>query len=113
MYRRAGTYNVPCELLVPVKKKEKGTVVKDWPDTGAVFFCTFKSFGGTEVMKNNVLVVEDTATIETWYDPQITTECRVRTLEVNKTYEIISPIENINGHNLTCLFKVRAVGGGA
>lgn len=115
-YKPKTPFNVAMKLLVPSVDNARGARVKDYPDPSAVdavFFGSFRTFGGTERMYNDVYTLEDTATIDTWYDPSITADCRVHVCDTGRTYEIIGTPENIDLRNQFCSFKVRAIGGGA
>ena len=110
-YKQNTPYNVPFFLLIPEYKTIKGVQKKVFTKNEQPFYCSFKSFGGTEKVVNDVLVVEDTATLETWYDPRIKAGCNV---EINGAeYEILGTPENINMRNQCWVFKIRAVKGGA
>ena len=75
----------------------KGVLKKTYDFTkGETFFCSFRSFGGTEVNSNGITFVENTV-IEV-------DGCR---------YEIIGVPENISMRNKWLKFKVREVKGGA
>ena len=106
-------YNVAAHVLTPTDTYERGVLVKkyDEPTKENLFYCSFRSFGGTEKTVNNVLVLEDTAVVETWYNPLIASNCRV--LVAGKLYDIIGTPENINMRNQYLVFKVKAVQGGA
>lgn len=109
-YKQHTPYNVPAIILTPDKnEKTKGVNTKKYKETG-MFFCSFRTFGGTEKTVNNLLAVENTAVIETWYRPDITSDCAIAVDGVK--YEIISPPENINMRNQVMKFKVRAIKGG-
>ena len=112
MYRPNAPFNVALQLLKPEIIREFGTEEKRFPETGETIFCTFKTFGGTEVTNNGVLTVEDTATIETWYHPGITPECRLKD-ENGKLYDILGTPENVSMRNQFMIVKLRAVRGGA
>ena len=89
---------INCELvegeIIDVIKSEKP------------YFCSFRTFGGTEKNVNGVLVVEDTATIETWFTPEIKSDCNI---EVDgQQYEILGTPENINKRNQYLVFKVHS-----
>ena len=99
------------ELLKPTYSKVSGVEVKNFPAMGELIFGSFKTYGGTETNVNGLTVVEDTAKIETWYRPDITSECRVAVH--GAVYEIIGDPENIELRNQYLLFKVRRVKGGA
>ena len=110
-YKQNTPYNVPFFLLIPEYKTIKGVQKKVFTKNEQPFYCSFKSFGGTEKVVNDVLVVEDTATLETWYNPNIKAGCNV---EINGAeYEILGTPENINMRNQCLVFKIRAVIGGA
>ena len=99
------------ELLKPTYKKVSGVETKTFPETGELIFGSFKTYGGTETNVNGLTVVEDTAKVETWYRPDITSGDGVK---VNgAVYEIIGDPENIELRNQYLLFKVRRVKGGA
>lgn len=105
-------YTVPFYLLMAAaKEKKKGVLVKEYTRKEKPMFCSFRTFGGTEKTVNDMLVVENTAVMETWYHPDIKADSRV---EVNGiTYEILGTPENIDMRNQWMRFKVRAIKGGA
>lgn len=76
------------------------------------FFCSYRTFGGTEVTTNGILSVENTAVIETWYSPEFTANCRVATPD-GSMFEILGTPENINMRNQFIRFKIREIKGGA
>ena len=80
-------YSTAIELLIPTYGKVKGTDVKTYPEEGIRLNCSFKTYGGTESVVNGVLSVIDTAMIETWYRPDIKTECRIKVLQTGGLYE--------------------------
>lgn len=111
-YRPSGPFNVLLYVLIPTIVTIKGSSKKVYPETGEPINCTFKTFGGTETTKNGVLVVEDTAVIETWYRPDIKADCMIVDTDGIK-YEILGTPENINKRNQFLRFKIRAIRGGA
>ena len=110
-YRPSEPFVVPMFLFIPETKVVKGVVKKLYPESGELFYCSFRTFGGTESFSNDVLTVEDTATVETWYRPDIKADCIIKNVD-GKTYEILGNPENINMRNQIIRFKVRAVSGG-
>lgn len=110
-YKPSGPFNVPMQLLIPITTTSKGVLKKEYPTNGILIFGTFRTFGGSERIVNDVTVVEDTATIETWYRPDITADCRIMVNGV--PYEIEGTPENINMRNQFLLIRVRAYKGGA
>lgn len=110
-YRPSGPFIVPAILQIPTTTKIKGVVTKTFVDSKEPFYCSFRTFGGTEKTVNDVTVVENTAVIETWYDPTIKAWCRIKVDDIS--YEILGTPENINMRNQYLTFKVRAIKGGA
>lgn len=103
-------YAVPAELMTPSYEKVKGTNKKIFTKVDDIYI-SFKTFGGTETQDNGVIAVEDTATVETWYRPDITSASRIRVY--GKDYEVLGTPENINMANTYLKVKVKAVKGGA
>ena len=104
-------YNVPLLVYIPQTITAKGSTKKIYPTSPVTIFCSFRTFGGTEKVVNDVVVVEDTATIETWYRPDITADCKIQTID-GKAYEILGTPENLRMEYKTLIFKIRAVKGG-
>lgn len=108
----AAQMTTACMLLVPTYgEKINGVEVKIWPDSGPVFFANLKSYGGTERFVNDLLVIEDTLTMTTWYRPDIVAACRVRVLPGGAEYEIINAPENWDMRNQFIVCKLRRVVG--
>jgi hypothetical protein len=115
-YKPNFPYNVPVYLLIPTEETVSGVLVKKYPEKytdGKLIFCSFRSFGGTETTVNGVYSVVDTATLETWYRPDIKSGCRFALAQTGKLYEITGAPENINMRNQFINCKVQAVTGGA
>lgn len=110
-YKPNAPFNVAAFLLTPTMEKVMGVPKKTFSKSEKPFFCSFRSFGGSEKLVNDVLAVEDTATLETWYNPEIKANCNV---EVDgRQYEILGTPENIEMRNQYMKFKVKAIKGGA
>lgn len=106
-------YSTAIQLLIPTYVTKKGVPTKVFPTEGIRLNCSFKTYGGTEITSNDVYSIEDTAHVETWYRPDIKSDCRIKLLETGDVYEIIGKPENINMRNQFLSFKVRAIEGGA
>lgn len=111
-YRPSGPFNVPIFLFIPTTTTKKGSTKKIYPENGELIYCTFRTFGGTERINNDVLVIEDTGIIETWFRPDIKADCRLKDAD-GIEYEILGTPENINKRNQYLRFKIKAVRGGA
>ena len=109
---QANQMTTPCMLQVPVTSNVLGVVKKTYADAEQ-FMCNWKSYGGTEVVNNDVLTIEDTAQLTCWYDPRITASCRIKRMTDGALYEVIGEPENIEQRNMILLFKVTRVKGGA
>lgn len=111
MYIPSSLFIVPLKLFVPEYVTEKGSTKKIYNDANTIIFTSFKSFGGTEIKSNDVLIIEDTVTIETWYNPKITADCRL--YFGSKPYEIIGTPEDIENRHQYMRFKIKSIKGGA
>ena len=109
-YRPSEPYCTPVELFNPTNEVVKGVTKKVYPETGDVIFCSFKTYGGTETTVNGQLTVVDTANVETWYRPDITSASLIKL--GNKKYEVIGEPENIEQRNQFLKLKVRGIKGG-
>ena len=110
MYKPDLPYNTRAQLLnVTGSSVVRGVDVYEYGVIGDIF-CKFRTFGGTESTVNGVLSVTDTANVETYYRPDITSSSRIQLN--NKVYEVIGEPENIEQRNLYLKFKVQAVVGG-
>lgn len=101
-------------LLTPTYETIKGVPVKKYlvPTDEDVIHISFKTFGGTESTKNDLLVIEDTANVETWYDPKIKSDYGIRLTDDDSTYEILGEPEDINKRHQFLKFKVKRIKGG-
>lgn len=102
----------PFMRLVAKSERINGVTVKTYDPDGAVRFCNFSTYGGTEQTVNGLLSVEDTAEVVTWFEPDLTSADRIRLLETGVDYEIIGEPENIELRRQEMQFKVRRVKGG-
>lgn len=112
-YKPSEPFTTPIKLLTPTYETIKGVQKKIYPKDGELLWCSFKTFGGTERNVNDVYSIEDTANIETFYRPDIKSDCRIMLAESGAAYEIINEPEDINQRHKYCKFKVRRIKGGA
>lgn len=115
MYRPAESAQMttPLRLQVPVTSVSYGVKEKLWQDVDGVVNANFKTYGGSEIVSNGVLTVEDTAQVVCWYRPDIKSDCRLVRLTDGETFEVLGEPENIEMRNQFLKFKVRRVRGGA
>ena len=109
-YQPQVPFNVPCEHLKRTITKVNGANKPTFTKKG-MFYCSAKSYGGTEKVVNDVYVVEDTWVVDTWYNPDITKGDRIRFLDDNSEFEILASPENINRRGQYMRFKVLRIGG--
>lgn len=113
-YKPKQPFDVAMKLLVPTSTVVKGVTKKVYPDPDTiaeVFFGSFSTYGGTENRSNDIFTVYDTAVIDTWYNPAITSDCRVCICETGEIYDVISRPENIDMRHQFLHFKLQKVGG--
>ena len=99
-------------LWTPVYTTAYGVESKRY-EVGELIHGNIRSFGGTDRDVNGVYSVEKTATIETWYRPDITSNCRIQVVATGEMYEILGAPENIEMRNQYLRIKVRLIEGGA
>ena len=110
-YRPSEPFTTAVQLFNPTYETVKGVVVKKYPEQGELIWCSFKTYGGTETTVNDQLSVVDTANVETWYRPDITSASQIRLGA--KVYEVMGEPEDIEQRHQFLKFKVRGVKGGA
>lgn len=115
MYKPNTPFNVPMCLLIPSASSNYGVTTKAFPEPSdaPLFFGSFRTFGGSDVTANGVYSVEDTATIDTWYRPDIKPDCRIVLADTGDTYEIVGTPEDIEMRHQYLQIRVRRVKGGA
>lgn len=111
-YKPKEAFLVPMYLFSPTISTAKGSQKKIYPEKGKLIYCSFRTFGGTEKVIDNIIAVENTAVIETRYRADIKSDCILKD-SGGLAYEIIGEPENISMKNRYLKFKVRAVKGGA
>lgn len=117
MYKPTTPFNVAFVLMTPTYDNSYGVNHKAYssPEAyGDCRYCSFKTYGGTERDVNGVYSIEDTGVVETWFDPEITSDCRICLLPgFDNIFEILGNPENIEMRNQYMRIKVRRIIGGA
>jgi hypothetical protein len=109
-YQPQVPFNVPAMLLKPTIEKINGVNQPTYTEK-TMFYCSAKSYGGTEKIVNDVYVIEDTWQIDTWFSPDFSKGDRIRFLDDNTEYSILASPENINRRGQYMRFKVSRIGG--
>lgn len=114
-FKPSAPFNVAMKLLVPVTTQSYGVAQKAFssPENSALFYGSFKTFGGTENLKDDVYTIINTGVINTWFRPDIKADCKIYLCESGQIYDIISDPEDINFRHQYLQFKVQKVGGKA
>ena len=114
-YRPALPFSTPMILLIPTYTKSGGVHKKVIPplEDGSTIYGSFKTYGGTEKVVDGVYSIVDTAEIETWYRPDITSDCVIALADTGEQYQIMNEPENIYRRNQFLKFKVKRIKGGA
>lgn len=111
-YKPSMPFNVPALILKCKYRKVNGIKTKVFEE-GDQIFVSAKSYGGTERIINDKVVVEDTINIETYYRPDITSIDRIRLLDDGSEWEICNNPENIDRRNQFLKFKIQRRKGNA
>ena len=115
-FRPTNPFATPMILMKPKSFEKSGGVRKAiFPpvEEGELIFGTFRSFGGTETTVNGVYSIIDTADVETWFRPDINSDCMIVLAESGEKYQILNQPENLYRRNQFMKFKVRRIKGGA
>lgn len=114
-YQPHNPFTVAMRLLVPTTTVVKGVTKKEFSpvDQSELFFGSFRTFNGTENFSNEIYTIEATGTIDTWYNPNFTTDCRIYVIETGEAWDIISEPEDIDMRHQYMQFRVKKVGGKA
>ena len=111
----------PLQLQQPTTATSYGVNTNAYKTINGVVMANFKSFGGTEIVVNGVVTVEETAQVVCRYRPDIKSDTRIILLPAgfaengkpNAIYEVLGDPENIEMRNMFLKFKVRRIKGGA
>lgn len=117
-YKPAAPFATPMYLLSPTYSTVKGTKKEVWPTPDQLgdddlIFGTFRSFGGTDIQSNDLYTVQATGVIDTWYRPDILSNCRLYIIPTGEIYEILGDPEDISMRHQYLKLKVSKVGGAA
>lgn len=112
-YKPSLPFAIAFMLLTPTYTTISGVEKKTFTASGEIIYGSFKTYGGTEHAVNGIYSIEDTANIETWFRPDIKSDCRIKRVEDGAVYEIINEPEDINFRHQFMKFKVKRVKGGA
>ena len=113
-FKPSTPYTTAMRLIKPTETVVKGVTQKAYPEnieSCPLFYGTFRTYGGTDTWSNDVYTIVDTAKVETWFNPEITSECMIYVCQTGEYYEIIASPENVDMRNQYMRFKVEKGGG--
>lgn len=111
MYKANLPYKVKAQWLVPVMTKVNGVNKISYSD-GEFFGCHMKTYGGREQTVNDVYNIIEQWTVETYYDPRVNGQYRIRLLHDNSVWELLNSPENVEMSNKFMLMKIERVKNG-
>lgn len=76
-----------------------------------IIMCNFKSKGGTEAVHNGQYIILDTATVQTWYRPDIKKGDRLILEQDGSAWDIKGNPENVEMRNQLLILKLQNAGG--
>ena len=118
-FKPAAVFSQAMVLLIPTYERIHGTPTKSYPTIKAaaeddlVFFGSFKTYGGSDRTVNGIFSIEDTAIVETWYRPDIKSDCAIGLPDTGEIFEIVGVPEDIERRHQFLRIRVQAYKGGA
>lgn len=109
-YKPSTPFNVPARILKGKYEKVNGVKTKVFTDWEMIWVSA-RSYGGTERVINDKVVIEDTIQIETWYRSDITSIDGLRLLDDNSVWEIVNHPEDIERRHQFLKFKIKRMVG--
>lgn len=115
-FKPSAPFTVAMKLLIPISETRiQGAVKKTFtaPEDADVIYGSFRTFGGTENLSNDVYTVVNTGTIDTWYRPDIKANCQIYLCDTGDVYDIVADPEDVDFRHQYMRIKVRKAGGKA
>lgn len=112
-FKPSAPFNVAMRILKPNGQRVLGVLDKSFstPSDSDLFYGSFRTFGGTERLSNEMYTVIDTATIDTWYRPDIKADCQIYICETGDIYDIVADPEDVEFRHQYMRIKVKKAGG--
>lgn len=116
-FRPSLPFSTALIVLKPTYENVMGVRTKVLPDIkdGIRINGSFKTYGGSrneEKTIDGLVSIADTAFVETWYRPDITSDCLIVVAQTGAVYEIMNEPENIQCRNQFLKFKCLRFKGG-
>lgn len=107
MYKPNLPYHQTLQWLIPTERRVNGVKIFDYSE-GELFGCHMKSYGGREQTVNDVYSIKEQWNIETYYNPNINGNYRVKMMDGSEWKILLNP-ENVEMKNMFMLFKIERV----
>lgn len=113
MYKPPEQMTTAMRLQKRTTDKVTGAAQATYTDAAKdpVIMCNFKSKGGTEAVHNGKLIILETATVQTWYRPDVAKGDRLIMEQDGSAWDIKGPPENVEMRNRLLILKVQRAGG--
>lgn len=113
MFRPPEQMATPMRLQKRIVKTVHGAEMAEYKDADQepVIMCNFKSKGGTEAIHNGQYIILDTATVQTWYRPDIKKGDRLILEQDGSAWDIKGNPENVEMRNRLLIIKLQNAGG--
>lgn len=111
MFKVSEQMTTPMRLMKRQTEKVLGATETTYTEaTDPIIYCNFKSKGGTEAVHNGQYIILETATVQTWYRPDIKKGDRL-ILPDGSAWDIKGNPENVEQRNQLMILKLQNVGG--
>lgn len=109
-FKPTAPFNVKFRLIqIEVEDNNTGKPTEKEIITDDYILASFKTYGGTDLTVNGRLVVEDTGTLYTYYNPKIGTRTKLLDITEGVKYEVLGRPENIERRNQYMMIRVRSI----
>jgi len=105
-YQPQTPFNVPFIILSLTKEFINGVNKQTYVEGTEIYFCSAKAYVGVNKQINNITAEEDTLTVDTWFNPVLKKNDRIKLLDDDTIWELTTAPENINRRNQYMRFKV-------
>lgn len=112
MFKVSEQMTTPMKLQKRISKNVMGAPEFEYVDVpdDPIIYCNFKSKGGTEAVHDGRYIILDTATVQTWYRPDIAKGDRL-ILPDGSAWDIKGNPENVEQRNQLLILRVQNAGG--
>ena len=110
-YKPQLPFNVTAEHLPKIIEKVNGVNNITYPDSGKQFCCNAIAWTGVRKSINDISTEEDTLVIETFFNPEIKKDDRIKLLDDDSVWRVETRPEIIRRFTQFMKFKAVSIGG--